>query len=417
LAFHFVHASDLHLDTPFGGLRRFDERLGEVLRESTLRAFDRVCDLALEVDASFLLLAGDIYDGPERGLRAQRRLRERLTELGRHGIRTFIVQGNHDPLRDGYSAIGSLPDEVTIFPPHESVPVRFVAKDGTPIEVQGVSYLEKAEHEDLSRYFRRSEEGHFAVGVLHASVGNHTAHEPYSPTTLDQLSSYGFDYVALGHIHGFEVLQSSGPAVVYSGNTQGLSPKPTERGIKGAVVVDADANERLTITHHPTSVAVFELVEVDLSSAPSRDELRLAINDVLDGREISPGVEAHVMRVRVRVAPEIGLTGSQVDALVEDLNAALWDGGRGRLFVESLEIERPPVAPVDLERANVIYRALAEIANSEAFLDQVPTLGSLNLSVDLDDVSAGEGMLLEPQQIAEASLGRIARALEMTGED
>ncbi|MGC8481674.1 MAG: metallophosphoesterase family protein [Acidimicrobiales bacterium] len=417
MAFHFVHASDLHLDTPFGGLRRFDERLGTVLRESTLRAFDRVCDLAIEYDASFLLLAGDIYDGPERGLRAQRHLRDRLADLGSQGIRTFIVQGNHDPLRDGYSAIGALPEYVKIFPPHRSEPERFVAKDGTPIEVQGVSYAEKAERDDLSRYFLRPEEGRFGVGVLHASVGNHTAHEPYSPTTVAQLSSYGFDYIALGHIHGFEVLQPFGPAIVYSGNTQGLSPKPTERGIKGAVVVDVDDDLGLHIAHRPTSVVVFDLIELDLTSASNQNELRLALADHLEERDIPPEVEAQVVRVHARIAPDLDLTSAQVDALVGDLNGVSWDHGRGRTFVESLEIERPPMKVVDLERANVIYRALTEIAGSDAFLEEVKTLGSLDLRVDLADAAEDERPPLSPREVADASLSRIARALEMTGED
>src|ERR1039458_9878131 len=68
--FSFVHAADLHLDTPFKGIGSTAPHVAEQLREASLAAFDSLVDLCLERRVAFLVVAGDIYDGPERGLRS-----------------------------------------------------------------------------------------------------------------------------------------------------------------------------------------------------------------------------------------------------------------------------------------------------------------------------------------------------------
>ena len=71
MRFRFLHAADLHLDTPFTGMRRVDASLVATLRDATTRAFDNLVNAALEHSVAFVVIAGDIYDGPERGVRAQ----------------------------------------------------------------------------------------------------------------------------------------------------------------------------------------------------------------------------------------------------------------------------------------------------------------------------------------------------------
>src|ERR1039457_5657412 len=136
--FSFVHAADLHLDTPFKGIGETAPLVAERLREASLAAFDALVELCLVREAAFVLVAGDIYDGAERGLRAQLRFRDGLERLSLAGISSFIVLGNHDPVRTGWSAIGdSWPERTTIFGADE-VGVVAVERDGCQIAtVQG----------------------------------------------------------------------------------------------------------------------------------------------------------------------------------------------------------------------------------------------------------------------------------------
>ena len=56
--FRFVHAADLHLDTPFEGLARTSPEVAAALRDASLDAFDALVELTLREDAAFLVIAG-----------------------------------------------------------------------------------------------------------------------------------------------------------------------------------------------------------------------------------------------------------------------------------------------------------------------------------------------------------------------
>ncbi|MCK5681085.1 metallophosphoesterase, partial [bacterium] len=59
----FLHTADIHLDSPLKGLEVHEEAPLEELRGATRRAFDKLIELALEKEVSFILIAGDLYDG------------------------------------------------------------------------------------------------------------------------------------------------------------------------------------------------------------------------------------------------------------------------------------------------------------------------------------------------------------------
>lgn len=235
----FLHAADLHLDTAPSGLRSYPPVVADALRDASLRALDRLVDVALERKVTCCVLAGDVYDGAERGTRAQLRLRDALERLDSAGIRTFVVHGNHDPVEEGWSAIRSWPAGVTVFPPGE--PETVVVIDGDqPLAVQGVSYARRAERRNLARSFRAVPAEAFGVGVLHTDVGALGGeHAPCSLSDLEEVGARcGIGYWGLGHVHTRRVLRGPDPWVVYPGNVQGRHPSASELGAKGAVVVE-----------------------------------------------------------------------------------------------------------------------------------------------------------------------------------
>lgn len=239
MAFKFLHASDLHLDTPFSQLGNAPPHVVAAARDASLDAFAALVKVAIENQVDFVVLAGDIYDGAERGLRAQLAFHRGLSQLAEAGIATMVAAGNHDPLDEGWSAVHSWPDTVTFFPPHETASVE-IHRDGQLLAVvHGISFHNRHVSENLALKFERDARPGVHVAVLHANVGGNAAHNPYSPASLGDLLGQGFDYWALGHIHARAVLHRH-PWVVYSGNTQGRSLKPSERGPKGVLLVDVD---------------------------------------------------------------------------------------------------------------------------------------------------------------------------------
>ena len=66
----FVHAADIHLDSPLRGLEAYPGAPTERLRIATRLAFDRVVELCLEERVDFLLVAGDLFDTEVRDFHA-----------------------------------------------------------------------------------------------------------------------------------------------------------------------------------------------------------------------------------------------------------------------------------------------------------------------------------------------------------
>ncbi len=115
--FSFVHSADLHLDSPFLGLKNLSDshqKVLEILRNATFEAYREVIDLCISRQVDFLLVAGDVYDGASRSIRAEMRFRDGLQRLAEHGIRAYVVHGNHDPL-DGWSHSLKMPEQVHVF--------------------------------------------------------------------------------------------------------------------------------------------------------------------------------------------------------------------------------------------------------------------------------------------------------------
>lgn len=64
--FCFVHAADLHLDTPFSGIGEAAPEVSDALRRASLDAFDGLIDLAIEREAAFVVFAA--YQGDGRSI-------------------------------------------------------------------------------------------------------------------------------------------------------------------------------------------------------------------------------------------------------------------------------------------------------------------------------------------------------------
>jgi DNA repair exonuclease SbcCD nuclease subunit len=328
--FTFVHAADLHLDTAFQGIGEVAPFVAAALREASLDAFDDIVELAIRSRAAFVLVAGDVYDGPERGLRAQLRFRDGLIRLADHAIATFVVHGNHDPVATGWSAIGSTwPDLVTIFAPGTATVVP-VLVDGEQIAtVQGISYATAATTENLALGLSRPSGPGPHIGLLHCNVeGASDAHANYSPCTLADLRRTGLDYLALGHVHERRVLtdgRGGDPWIVYPGNTQARSPRATERGPKGALLVQVTDGAVEGVEFVACDRVRFEEVACDIGDLEDLGELCDRLAELAAERLASADGRSIVLRARLigrgPLHPDLART-KVTDELLTELRAA-----------------------------------------------------------------------------------------------
>ncbi len=352
LSLRFLHAADLHLDTPFEGLTALHPDLGARLREASLEALDALATAAILHDVDFVVLAGDLYDGAERGLRAQLRMRAFTERLAAHksaqrgaGIRTFLVHGNHDPVEEGWSSITAWPPEVHVFAADRVEAIELELR-GHQVTVYGTSYPRRDMRESLvPRYPRPSTPG-FHLAVLHANVGSATGHAAYSPCTIEDLTAVGMDYWALGHIHRGAVLREKAPRIVYPGNLQGRSFKPSERGAKGAVLVTVQG-ERIESRTLDLAPVRFEEVQLDVSGSVDLAEVVARLHSAAQSLRV-PGRQL-LVRARLVGATELWedlvRPGSEAD-LLADLRAQ----APGDLWWAELRVDARPLVDFDAWR-------------------------------------------------------------------
>lgn len=285
--FRFIHAADLHLDSPLRARLAMPEAMRAIVRESTFRALDTMVDLALSESVDFVLLCGDVYDAHDRSLRAQFRFKRALEKLADYGVAVYVIHGNHDPL-SGYRANLDWPQLVHFFPAHDVSVLPAYRQDGEHVaDIYGISYDRPAVSADLSLSYPLIAQRHagnddgagrYKIAMLHTNVDGQPGHDDYAPSKLRHLIASGFDYWALGHIHKREILHEH-PWVVYPGNTQGRNIR--EAGEKGVYIVDVSADGTAKLTFQGVDVVRWEQVDLDFSHLAAEQELIALLRETL----------------------------------------------------------------------------------------------------------------------------------------
>lgn len=251
----FLHAADLHLDTPFKGMAHLPNTHYKAVQESTFTAFSNFIDYAVDTQPDFIVIVGDLYDGEHRSLRAQLIFQEGMKRLHQIGVPVFITYGNHDHLSGRWTRF-DLPDNVHLF--SSEVEEKTLIIRGETIHLYGFSYAERHIKESKAESYPLADQEGYHIGLLHGSIEGDQAHAVYAPFTKQQLLEKGYDYWALGHIHKRQQLHAN-PPIVYPGNTQGRHRN--ERGVKGFYDVQL-SKEETTLQFVPTSTILFEQITI-----------------------------------------------------------------------------------------------------------------------------------------------------------
>ncbi|MER2063474.1 MAG: DNA repair exonuclease [Alkalibacterium sp.] len=277
----YIHAADLHLDSPFKGLKKIPKPLFDRIKASTFAALKNIVDTAISRQVDFVVLAGDIYDIEDRSIRAQVHLRRELVRLNEVDIKVFLIHGNHDYLTNDELHL-ALPGNVFVFGPDvETVELETAARER--IAVSGFSYDRNwVEERKISEYPDRKPACDFHIGLLHGYMeGQGSDHARYAPFTLSELKAKNYDYWALGHIHKRQKL-SEDPLVYYSGNTQGRHKN--EAGEKGCLLVElTKSGEKVTFI--PTADIKWQMLEVNVTSHETMNGIFDEIKNSVDKEE------------------------------------------------------------------------------------------------------------------------------------
>ena len=195
----FLHAADLHLDSPFSGLS--PERAAQRRKEQRAVPM-QLAELANAYDCGLMLLPGDLFDSdnvyPETVEALARAFAACRAQI-------VIAPGNHD-----YAAAGSAyrtaewPENVHIFT--ESAVSAFEFPE-LGCRVYGAAFT-GPEARDLLTGFSAERDGLAQLMVLHGDAVNNQS--PYNYISKAEIAGSGLDYLALGHIHAASGLLTEG---------------------------------------------------------------------------------------------------------------------------------------------------------------------------------------------------------------
>ena len=394
-----LQSSDWHVGSPLTGRGLgLTEEFRSRRREEVDAAPERLLKASREVRPDVVLLPGDLWDAENVPPTLFRRLVEVFDALA--PVPVFIAPGNHDFAGPGgffdeafLAALGlpSWPGNVSVFRTStwetRSVPGR---DDAT---VTGRAFLSALL--DVGRPLdpppARSP-APFALLMLHGSLESYCGPDAPSgakrtaPFSKEELAGAGFSWAALGHHHGFEVVErpDGSAAGAYSGSPTGRGLDETGPRYFLKVTLEAEAPAKVE------ALAADSRQVLDLSleaGGREADALREAALALLLEAGATPG---DVVRLTVRGRPATGtraaqalidLKGLVAHLVLRDRTANEPEGRADRSTAEgrfALDLEaRLAVAP------DARSRRVAELAYS---LGREALLGRLPLPPPAEDV-------------------------------
>jgi exonuclease SbcD len=346
--FKFIHAADIHLDSPLRGLSRYEGAPVDSIRGATREALKGLVQTAIEEKVAFVVIAGDLFDGDWNDYNTGLFFAGQMSKLRENDIRVYYLAGNHDATSRITKTL-KMPDNVHRFSP--SRPETITLKDiGVALHGQGFSRPDI--RENLAVHYPPAKEGFYNIGVLHTGITGREGHELYAPCKIQDLTSKAYDYWALGHIHKREILLET-PLILFPGNIQGRHIRET--GPKGCTLATVGDDRSTDIEEVSLDVVRWARVEIDATGSDTGEEVMFEVRSAIE-KELTDS-DGRLLAVRVTIT---GACGAH-----EDLNA------EHERWINQIRVEA------------------TDIGGNEVWIEKVVL--KTNIEVDLVKLTASEG--------------------------
>ncbi|MCC5895167.1 MAG: DNA repair exonuclease [Alkalibacterium sp.] len=366
----FIHAADLHLDSPYIGLKELSTHIAHQIKESTFQSLENIIQKAIDHQVDFVIFSGDIYDLEDRSIKAQIAFRQQMDRLETEKIAVYLIHGNHDFLANTADHL-SLPSNVNVF--SSSVETVYIETEkGEKVALSGFSYNKRwVTRRMIEDYPQRDNQCDYHIGLLHGyEEGQYSEHGKYAPFSLSELKSKHYDYWALGHIHNRQML-SSNPPVYYSGNTQGRHKNET--GDKGCLLVEI-SHTKQQVDFISTAPVIWETLKIDASNDLSLNSIYEKLKGEIDALE----KRNTLLNLVVSVSPH--LTDKVMNKLrQEEFIDALHNYSESAfLYVTALKINSPMTVEEDISLAQLFpeewNKSVEHFLDKEAFYKETKEL-------------------------------------------
>jgi len=335
--FKFIHAADVHLDSPLCGLDRYDGAPVDEIRQATRRAFQRLVDLALEEHVAFVVLAGDIYDGEARDFQTALFFNKEMSRLREHGVQVYVVAGNHDADARMRKKLAR-PSNVHVLATSKAETCDL---EELGVAIHGQGFAKQAVTEDLVAGYPPTIADRYNIGILHTSLDGREGHDRYAPCTVNQLLGKGYDYWALGHVHKREIVHDAAPVILFPGNLQGRHIR--EEGPKGCMLVSVEGGQVASLDFRDLDVFRWGRCNVTVGDR-AEDVLERFAQQLAAFSETADDLP---MAVRVTLSggsPALRQLVADQERWLNEVRSTATDSSSGRVWVEKVIVEVPAAA-------------------------------------------------------------------------
>ena len=333
----FIHAADIHLDSPLRGLGSYEDMPVDTLRGATRAAFSRLVDEALALEVDFMVIAGDLYDGDWKDHNTGVYFARQMGRLRNANIPVFVLHGNHDAESVMTSRL-ALPENVHVFSSKRPETFRL---EEHKVALHGRSFPHAQVTENLASDYPAPLPGYFNIGVLHTALEGGSRHANYAPCSLAQLHASGYQYWALGHVHDYQVYPGPVP-VVFPGNLQGRHIR--EQGAKGAALVSCVDGAVRAIELLEVDVLRWTELRLDIAPLTTRADVLAAIRERLE-QELASQPDDKPSVLRLVLTGESLLYGELLSAQAQlraDVIATIAALADSRMWLEKLRLSLHP---------------------------------------------------------------------------
>ncbi len=369
----FLHLADVHLGMENYG--RIDPSTGLHTRlKDFIKCFSFAIDIALEEKVDLVIFTGDAYKNSNPNPTHQREFARQIYRLSEAEIPVVMINGNHDnPVSFGKATSLEIFDTLNVSGVKVVIePELFnIETKAGPVQVFGFPWptknlfltkeeyknftdeestkeIQKRASEKIREFARIMKPGIPAIFAAHLAAteaiysgSERSAIIGKDPVFSTQvLAQKEFDYVALGHIHKFQDLNTDNhPPVVYSGSIERINfgEEKEDKGIclvnivKGETFyefIPAPARRFITIDvtiseeQDPTNTLIREIEKYDLSDTVVRVFYTMSAEreDLLDFKRVNSALEEAFLvttiakkskpierRQRVEISEDLGM--------------------------------------------------------------------------------------------------------------
>ena len=342
-----LHTADIHLDSPFSSC---DPKKSEARRAELRATFSEMMEYAKREGVKIVLIAGDLFDYGFVTKKTADMLVSVFSSCPE--VKIVISPGNHDAYIKGgvYDGV-DFPENVYIFKSEELSRFEF-AELG--VDVYGYAFTsERLEVSPLAGA-RAEDNGRLKLLCAHADMTSPISR--YAPVTREDISLFGADYAALGHVHNPPAHEVAGNCTyAYSGPLVGRSFD--EPGEKGALIIDYDPDDKkMSLEKKVFSSSTYEIEKLDITAAENDAEARAKIESLI--REKGYGTNTSLRVV---------LTGAVTPDYIPDTEAI--ESGIEGLFSIQVKDSTEPIYGAeslegDMTLRGELYRVLKEKMSS-----------------------------------------------------